>query len=230
MVNYQKSKIYKITFNGEMKYVGSTVQPLKDRLSKHRSKVCVVKTEGDKVGWGNVKILLIESHKCNNREELMRREQYWIDTLRPSLNKNRSHHSGNPTVHQENEHIKIRGELCTLCQTYCYNKSLIYHKQTSGHLEKEMRLLYDFFPEHVEQDIKQWDAEYMDEKYGTPKRKHLTQWAHGVKYGFTWGEPPFEFDESEYVMIRNYDGVVCNRFIGNYYDKQRLGMVDRVFD
>ena len=102
MVNYQKSKIYKITFNGEMKYVGSTVQPLKDRLSKHRSKVCVVKAEGDKVGWENVKILLIESHKCNTREELMQREQYWIDALRPSLNKNRSHRSGNPTVHQEN--------------------------------------------------------------------------------------------------------------------------------
>ena len=78
MVNYQKSKIYKITFNGETKYVGSTVQPLKDRLSGHKTKVCVVKAEGDKIDWENVMILLIENYKCNNKEELTQREQYWI--------------------------------------------------------------------------------------------------------------------------------------------------------
>ncbi len=192
---------------------------VKDRLSKHKSKVCVVKAEGDKVE--NVKILLIESYKCNTNEELMQREQYWMDALKPTLNKNRSHHSGNKTP-------KSWGELCTLCRTY--TTSLVGHNQTSGHLEKEMRILYDFFPEHVEQDIKQWNAEYMDKYYGTPAREYRTKWERGVKRGFASGEPLFEFDESEYVLIRNYDGVECNRFIGNHWDKLRLGMVDRVFD
>ena len=213
MVNYQKSKIYKITFNGEMKYVGSTVQPLKDRLSGHKTKACVTKTEGDKIGWDNVMILLIENYKCNNKEELTQREQYWINALRPSLNIN-------------NAWVKPK-DFCYVCNESV--NCLFTHKSMPRHIEKEMRILYDFFPEHVEQDIKQWDAEDRNEKYGTPKRMHLTQWDDGVKRGFNWGEPPFEFDESEYVMIRNYDGVVCNRFIGNYYDKQRLGMVDRVF-
>ena len=108
MVNYQKSKIYKITFNGEMKYVGSTVQPLKDRLSKHKSKVCVVKAEGDKIGWENVMILLIENYKCNNKEELMRREQYWMDELRPSLNKNAAW-------------AKPPSDLCRVCQICVYS-------------------------------------------------------------------------------------------------------------
>jgi hypothetical protein len=213
MVNYQKSKIYKITFNGEMKYVGSTVQPLKDRLSGHKTKVCVVKTEGDKIGWENVMIILIENYKCNNKEELTQREQYWINELRPSLNINAAW-------------VKPK-EICYVCNESV--QSLFIHKSMPRHIEKEMRLLYDFFPEHVEQDIKQWNAEYMDKYYGTPKRMYMTQWARGVERGFASGEPPFEFDESEYVLIRNYDGVECNRFIGNYWDKQRLGMVDRVF-
>ena len=214
MVNYQKSKIYKITFNGETKYVGSTVQPLKDRLSGHKTKVCVVKAEGDKIGWENVMILLIENYKCNNKEELTQREQYWIDALRPSLNKNAAW-------------VKPK-DICDICGETV--QSLIAHKDTPRHIEKEMRLLYDFFPEHVEQDIKQWDADDRNEKYGTPKRRYMTEWARGVERGFTTGEPLFEFDDSEYVLIRDFSGVVCNRFIGNYYDKQELGMVDRVFD
>ena len=159
-------------------------------------------------------ILLIENYKCNNKEELTQREQYWMNTLRPSLNKNAAW-------------VKPK-DICDICGETV--QCLIAHKDTPRHIEKEMRLLYDFFPEHVEQDIKQLDADDRNEKYGTPKRRYMTEWARGVERGFTTGEPLFEFDDSEYVLIRDFSGVECNRFIGNYYDKQRLGMVDRVFD
>jgi hypothetical protein len=211
---YQKSKIYKILFAGEMKYVGSTIQVLHGRLRKHKSSECVVKTEGNRVGWKQVEIVLIEEFKCDNLEQLLAREQYWIDELKPSLNKKAAW-------------VEPPKDLCRVCQICVY--SMGAHIITREHEEKEMREMYDFFP-LLEQDIKQWKTEYMETHYGTPAREYRTKWDHGVKHGFTSGEPLFEFDESEYVLIRNYDGVECNRFIGNYYDKQRLGMVDRVFD
>lgn len=40
----------------------------------------------NEIGWNNVKIILIESYPCDNREELIKREQYWIDQLHPLLN------------------------------------------------------------------------------------------------------------------------------------------------
>ena len=39
------------------------------------------------IGWNHVKIILIEAYTCNNKDELTARERYWIDELKPSLNK-----------------------------------------------------------------------------------------------------------------------------------------------
>ena len=39
-------------------------------------------------GWGGMKMILIESYPCNNKDELRAREHFWIDKLQPSLNKN----------------------------------------------------------------------------------------------------------------------------------------------
>jgi hypothetical protein len=42
-----------------------------------------------RVGWDNVKIVLIEACPCSNKDELLRHERRWIDELKPSLNINR---------------------------------------------------------------------------------------------------------------------------------------------
>ena len=122
MVNYQNARIYKIIFDGESKYVGSTTVALKNRLGKHKEKVnCVVKKEGDKIGWENVRIVLIEKYPCEDREELVKREQYWMDKLRPSLNRNRAHKCGKKTIYREVEastpvRIKFLLPAVTVCQ------------------------------------------------------------------------------------------------------------------
>ena len=39
------------------------------------------------VGWENVEIVLIESFPCKSKTELHARERYWIETMKPELNK-----------------------------------------------------------------------------------------------------------------------------------------------
>ena len=92
MVNYQNGKIYKIMFQDTNDvYVGSTCQPLKDRLSGHRrAKSNKKKMEAFKTNT-HIRIILIEKYPCSDKEELVRREQHWIDELKPTLNRNASH-------------------------------------------------------------------------------------------------------------------------------------------
>ena len=96
MVNYSDGKIYKLVNNVDDKiYVGSTCGTLRLRKSTHKShaqrqkiKDRTVYKHLNQVGWGNVEIILIENCECKSRDELHRRERYWIDELKPELNKN----------------------------------------------------------------------------------------------------------------------------------------------
>ncbi len=90
MVNYQNGKIYKI-IAGDLIYVGSTVKQLSNRMSAHRTNYKRHK-EGksrnvtsfilfDKFGVENCKIILLELFPCNSKEELLAKEQEYIDKL-----------------------------------------------------------------------------------------------------------------------------------------------------
>jgi group I intron endonuclease len=95
MVNYQNGKIYKIIndINDEI-YIGSTTKLLCQRLTQHRSDSRkninrkLFKFVRENGGWRNFRIILIEFHVCDTKAELLRREQYHIDLLRPTLNSN----------------------------------------------------------------------------------------------------------------------------------------------
>lgn len=92
MGKYSNGKIYKLVndVNDEI-YVGSTCNSLSKRIAKHRyfakTKPSQVHRCMNVIGWDNVKIILIEEYPCDNRMQLERRERYWIDELKPSLNK-----------------------------------------------------------------------------------------------------------------------------------------------
>lgn len=98
MPNYQKGKIYKIIQldNDENFYVGSTVKTLSGRMSGHRARSKVEDCENLKFYkhvrenglWDNYKIILIENYRCNSKDELNAREEYWRKLLEPTLNSN----------------------------------------------------------------------------------------------------------------------------------------------
>ena len=83
MVDYKKSKIYKIVCNiTGLTYYGSTVNPISKRISQHRSHF--------KTGTGNCsskQVLiggdydysLVEEFSCENRDQLRKRERFYIE-------------------------------------------------------------------------------------------------------------------------------------------------------
>lgn len=85
MDKYQKSKIYKL-YNDNIPnkvYYGSTTQLLSKRLYQHKislkgqtKKLCSSSILFEKEG---TKIILVENFKCNNKEELRKRERWYIE-------------------------------------------------------------------------------------------------------------------------------------------------------
>jgi len=98
--DYSKACIYKIVCRDpEIKdcYVGSTTNLIK-RRSQHK---CACNSENSKGynrykyqfirengGFDNWQVLEIEKVDCKSKEELLRRERYYVEKLHASLNKN----------------------------------------------------------------------------------------------------------------------------------------------
>ncbi len=92
-MNYENGKIYKLcNYENDDIYIGSTIQTLCKRFSKHKSNASrypernVYKGLAE-VGWCNVDIILLEAFPCENKMQLEQRERHWIDLLQPKLNK-----------------------------------------------------------------------------------------------------------------------------------------------
>ena len=82
---YLNGKIYKIVDVGYTKcYIGCTIQTLSVRMSGHRSKqkalnnLCNSRMLFDEFGMDNCKIELIENFPCQSKEELNKREGFFI--------------------------------------------------------------------------------------------------------------------------------------------------------
>jgi hypothetical protein len=97
MPNFANGEIYKLVNSVDDEiYIGSTCGTLHLRKCRHKKDANRqpnrrVYEHLNRVGWTNVRIILIESFPCSNKNELLRREQYHIDLLQPSLNKNSSY-------------------------------------------------------------------------------------------------------------------------------------------
>ena len=91
---YATGKIYKMYKRGQPGiYIGSTIHKLCRRLTKHRydakrrPDVKVYKTLGDMTV---VEIELIENFPCRSKDELLWRERYHQEQLKPELNSDRA--------------------------------------------------------------------------------------------------------------------------------------------
>lgn len=90
-----KGRIYKIVNDINDKiYIGSTKCSLYQRLYQHkadstkdRCKKYRLYIETESLGWHHFKIILIEEIEFQNRDQLHQREQYYIEILKPILNK-----------------------------------------------------------------------------------------------------------------------------------------------
>jgi len=91
MKDYSLGKIYKIIDNTTpMFYIGSTTYPkLSQRLAKHRAHLKDYEkgygkymTSMEILNNDDYKIILLEDYPCDNIDQLISREQFWLDKLR----------------------------------------------------------------------------------------------------------------------------------------------------
>ena len=80
MTKYENSKIYKLINNEmpNMVYYGSTSQSLTNRLSTHKAP-CNTCSSKLLFEYGTVEIILLENYPCNSKDELIKRERYYIE-------------------------------------------------------------------------------------------------------------------------------------------------------
>lgn len=84
MPNYAHGKIYRIDVGDEY-YIGSTCLTLPQRFSNHRqdrNRTSVFYQKVRAVGIENCRMTLVEEYPCNSREELSKREEYWVGPAR----------------------------------------------------------------------------------------------------------------------------------------------------
>lgn len=98
-IDYSKTIIYKIcckdTSINDI-YVGHTTQLIK-RRSCHKMRCTDENSKYHNIyvyefirkhgGWNNWEIIQIEECNCKNQEEALKRERFWLDELKASLNK-----------------------------------------------------------------------------------------------------------------------------------------------
>jgi len=142
MPDYQNSKIYKLYSNeGPEVYIGSTTQPLCRRKQGHKDKKsCSSKILFEK--YEEVIIELIEYYKCNNKEELNKREGEHI-RMTDCINKRIAGRTNKEWREDNSEYLKKYRED---------NKEHI-KEQKKEYYEENLEFFKDYIKNYREQNI-----------------------------------------------------------------------------
>tara|TARA_R110000822_G_scaffold186035_1_gene325155 strand:+ start:348 stop:887 length:540 start_codon:yes stop_codon:yes gene_type:complete len=119
---YSRGKIYKIVNTLDDKiYIGSTCVTLCKRLYSHKNSSIKnplpCHNHFIKIGWENTRIILIEDVIAVTRDQLLQREQFYLDQLKPELNK-----PNDSIVHYNKCKHKVSTSQCLICTTCEHNK------------------------------------------------------------------------------------------------------------
>ena len=165
MLDYKNGKIYKLVNNIDDKiYVGSTCTTLVKRKHEHKkkSKRCPdrrIYKHILAVSWDNASIILIENFPCESKDELVRRERYWYDQLKPDLNHDK------PCILVE----ELEG----------YNKQ--YYEEHKEHINEMNKKYYEKHKEHLTKQQKEYNKNNKEigrkssEKYREKNKEWITE-------------------------------------------------------
>lgn len=164
MPDYSEGKIYKITsqYTTDV-YIGSTCQSLADRFSQHKTDCKNDKKISSReiVKYEDCNMELIELYPCESKEELLKRERYWIEKhSKTKVNKQlptrtKKEYNGEQMEcpmcqetmrrdslpnHIRNNHgtPKMDRVTCVVCETTCERKNLRRHM--NAHPEERDRM------------------------------------------------------------------------------------------
>jgi len=150
MNKYQQSKIYKLTSpHTDQIYIGSTCQKLlSNRLGEHKYEH--INRSNKNISsfklfeLGNVKIELIENYPCNSRQELIIREQHWLNTSPNCINTKNAYIS----IEDKKAQKQIKDKKYLLIKINCICGSNVIRKAIARHnktLKHQVHVLLDDF-------------------------------------------------------------------------------------
>ena len=154
MPDYSKCVIYKLCckdLNIKDIYVGSTCNFIN---RKHRHKLCcynendtkkynykVYKFIRENGGFENWDMILIEEYSCENKQQKLQRERYWLEELKASLNGNvpgrdikeylKEYHETN----KERISEKLKEKMTCECGSVYRKADKLRHEKSKKHLD-----------------------------------------------------------------------------------------------
>lgn len=145
MPDYSLGKIYKIISNQTDKiYIGSTIQKyLSDRLGGHNyeykrflSGEKKYISSFDLMKYEDHKIILLENFPCNTKEELLAREQYYIDMNKNICVNNQCAQRDSKKYYQDNKE-RIKEKVKVYAEN---NKEMIAQKKKQYREQKKQEI------------------------------------------------------------------------------------------
>lgn len=149
MKDFQNAKIYKIVGNGDLTYYGSTCCKLSERLARHRNsfkqylngKASYI-TSFELLKEHNEIIVLVENFPCENNDELLARERYYIENyncvnkvipnkLKSMGRKAYQHDYMKAYIEANKEYLKGRQQekvCCELCNSFITRANINRHR------------------------------------------------------------------------------------------------------
>ena len=161
-MNYQNTIIYKIVCKDLSItdcYVGSTTNFIQ-RKYRHKTSCNNINNKAYKVnvyvfiranyGWENWDMIEIEKYPCNDLNEALKRERYWIETLKATLNKVIP--SRTQKEYREDNKNKI------------LNHQKIYYQNNADKIKADGKLYYENNADKIKATVKQYALEHPDKK------------------------------------------------------------------
>lgn len=194
MVKYEHSTIYKLCCkNPEIKdeYIGSTTN-FSRRKCQHKSacntetgtsyNMTVYKCIRDNGGFDNWDMIEIEKYSATDKKDLHKRERYWIETLKPSLNQCVPTRTKNEFYEENKEFVLAHQKIY-----YERNKEIIaergkeYREKNKEHLAEKKREYYERNKERLKENFKEYREKNketiaeMKKKWGEKNKEHLLE-------------------------------------------------------
>jgi len=161
-INYNNCKIYKIVdINDPTQfYVGSTCSKLCKRLSNHRSDSKQERNKNRHLfqyiakngGWDNFRIVLICDYpECENRRQQTKKEQEYMDKLKPTLNMTRAY---TPT--------ELKHTQCKCYREQNKDKIKQYREQNKDKIKQYRKQKYEENKDKIKQQRKEYREQNID--------------------------------------------------------------------
>jgi hypothetical protein len=171
MPDYKNGKLYKLQCDDGYYYIGSTCNELRFRLYGHKTDS---KDENSKkyqhintIGWDRVRIVLVEDCPCENKQQLVRKEDMLIRSCEKDplcLNSRRESHNRQEYYQENREHIlENKKEYQQTHSQQIKERKSIYYQEHKEEIKQKDKDRYKQQKEHIIQQKKEYYKQHIDE-------------------------------------------------------------------